>query len=266
MVKPQPTKNSNAQRRVAFTLAEVLITLGIIGVVAAMTLPTLIQKYQNKVVETKLAKFYTTINQAIKLAEVQYGDKKYWYQSSNSYETDPDTGEVIQGSSEVEKWWKKYIAPNMPTVDIKYDKENLPIFYFKDGSALKAQHTNAMTDWVFYTINPEKCEALSDAGGRCRFLFIYMPAGDGGYIQGSVLQYTRFKYHLDRGMEPYKWCWDGKRETLLSGNISCSDGSESGYLGCNSSGGTHKAAYCTTLIQLNGWKIPKDYPFKVLGF
>ncbi len=32
------------KRRIAFTLAEVLITLGIIGVVAAMTLPALIQK------------------------------------------------------------------------------------------------------------------------------------------------------------------------------------------------------------------------------
>jgi len=32
----------------AFTLAEVLITLGVIGVVAAMTLPTLVQNYQKK--------------------------------------------------------------------------------------------------------------------------------------------------------------------------------------------------------------------------
>ena len=32
----------------AFTLAEVLITLGIIGVVAAMTIPTLISNYQKK--------------------------------------------------------------------------------------------------------------------------------------------------------------------------------------------------------------------------
>ena len=30
----------------AFTLAEVLITLGIVGIVAAMTLPSLIQDYQ----------------------------------------------------------------------------------------------------------------------------------------------------------------------------------------------------------------------------
>ena len=34
--------------KVGFTLAEVLITLGIIGVVAAMTIPTLMQKYYEK--------------------------------------------------------------------------------------------------------------------------------------------------------------------------------------------------------------------------
>ena len=35
-------------RRIAFTLAEILITLGIIGVAAAMTLPALIANYQKK--------------------------------------------------------------------------------------------------------------------------------------------------------------------------------------------------------------------------
>lgn len=40
----------------AFTLAEVLITLGVIGVVAAMTLPTLIQNYQEQEYVNKLKK------------------------------------------------------------------------------------------------------------------------------------------------------------------------------------------------------------------
>ena len=39
---------------VGFTLAEVLITLGIIGVVAALTLPSVIQKYQKKVTVERL--------------------------------------------------------------------------------------------------------------------------------------------------------------------------------------------------------------------
>ena len=36
------------KKKTAFTLAEVLITLGIIGIVAAMTLPTLIASYNKQ--------------------------------------------------------------------------------------------------------------------------------------------------------------------------------------------------------------------------
>ena len=41
----------------AFTLAEVLITLGIIGVVAAMTMPSLIQNYKERETVSKVKKF-----------------------------------------------------------------------------------------------------------------------------------------------------------------------------------------------------------------
>ena len=43
-------------RLTAFTLAEVLITLGIIGIVAAMTMPSLIQNYQEKATVTRVKK------------------------------------------------------------------------------------------------------------------------------------------------------------------------------------------------------------------
>lgn len=49
----------------AFTLAEVLITLGIIGVVAAMTLPAVINTTKNKELETALKKSYSTLGQAV---------------------------------------------------------------------------------------------------------------------------------------------------------------------------------------------------------
>ena len=48
-----------------FTLAEVLITLGIIGVVAALTIPTLMNNYQKSQYVTGLKKAYTEINQAL---------------------------------------------------------------------------------------------------------------------------------------------------------------------------------------------------------
>ena len=51
-------------KKSAFTLAEVLITLGVIGVVAAMTLPTLIHNYQKTVYVNQLKKSYSIWEQA----------------------------------------------------------------------------------------------------------------------------------------------------------------------------------------------------------
>ena len=53
------------KKRAAFTLAEVLITLGIIGVVAAMTMPSLVANYQRKVLETSFKKSYSVVSQAV---------------------------------------------------------------------------------------------------------------------------------------------------------------------------------------------------------
>ena len=47
----------------AFTLAEVLVTLGIIGVVSAMTVPTLMQNYQRQSYVTQLHKVYNETSQ-----------------------------------------------------------------------------------------------------------------------------------------------------------------------------------------------------------
>ena len=62
----------------AFTLAEVLITLGIIGIVAAMTLPAVINKYQERATVTKVKKFYSTMNQAFLMAIGKSGYVEDW--------------------------------------------------------------------------------------------------------------------------------------------------------------------------------------------
>lgn len=58
----------------AFTMAEVLITLGIIGIVAAMTLPALVAKYQKNVTSNRLKKIYSTLSQALNRSQVDNGD------------------------------------------------------------------------------------------------------------------------------------------------------------------------------------------------
>lgn len=53
----------------SFTMAEILITLGIIGVVVAMTLNSIMTKYQHKVLEAAFKKTYSNLMQAMIYAE-----------------------------------------------------------------------------------------------------------------------------------------------------------------------------------------------------
>ena len=63
-----------------FTLSEVLITLGIIGIVAAMTLPSLIANHRRQVMLTKVKQTYTILNNALERAKVENGtDVNNWY-------------------------------------------------------------------------------------------------------------------------------------------------------------------------------------------
>ena len=235
-------------RKSAFTLAEVLITLGIIGIVAAMTMPALIQKNNNKVVETRLKKFYSAINQAVLMAEKDYGDKKVWYEDLAGADVDEE-GNIIEGSSEAEVWFRKYLAPYMKITKMETLSDGSFIAYFADGGALRMRLTDSTRDWDYFPGNVNKCLSknsrssyIRESTGKCAFTFIFNPA----------VNSESWKYHYNKGFEPYKVTWDGNIETLKT---------KSNY-GCNSNPSSYRQ-YCTALIQMNGWKIPDDYPFKV---
>ena len=74
MVFSRFTSYFSLNRKAAFTLAEVLITLGIIGIVAAMTLPSVISKYQEKQTVTQLNATYSLLSQAIERMVYDNGD------------------------------------------------------------------------------------------------------------------------------------------------------------------------------------------------
>lgn len=90
-----------------FTLAEVLITLGIIGVVAAMTMPALIQQQQKKAFLNQAKVVYSVLNNALERAKVQYG-------------TDVDNWEFLETGSNLEKsmfFAEKYLIPNLKVIE-----------------------------------------------------------------------------------------------------------------------------------------------------
>lgn len=72
------TKRNNLLCKCAFTLAEILIVISIIGVVADMTIPTMISNYQKKETCVKVQKFYSILSQAVQLSEIDNGSVQDW--------------------------------------------------------------------------------------------------------------------------------------------------------------------------------------------
>lgn len=208
----------------AFTLAEVLITLGIIGVVAAMTLPTLIQKNHTNIVEARLKKFYTVINQAILKAETEFGDKENWYIKDN------------------DDFYNTYLKKYLITIHVENIGTSQKLLDFSDGSSaiLNIYHMCPGTrcgGHVVFCPKSKDCKngVDSDLYGSKQFRFAYMPNHPND---------PSFKYHYKKGVEPYKLYWSGTEKNLKAF--------------CTKTDG----GFCTALIQYHGWKVPKDYPHK----
>lgn len=233
----------------AFSVAEVLITLLIIGTVAALTIPNLIQSYKKSVVETRLAKFYSTINQAILMSEVENGSRMTWDLMENLNVT-----QVVSEGKTAQEWYKKYLAKyitplkteNSQTVERKYN------LYFTDGSMV----TFSGSSWLYYPYAKDYKEHLVSNGADGNETYIDRDrSGSGTKYFTFIFMPTKIdnRWLYQKGVEPYlNKEFDGQTETLVSNNI----------YGCKKDIVSNERAYCTELIKRNGWKIPKDYPFK----
>ena len=228
------------RKYIGFTLAEVLVTLGIIGVVAAMTMPALIQNYRNQVVETRLKKFYSTMNQAIAMSIKDNDDVETWTYF-NDDQKDED-GNTINRTDDNDKSFNNYLAPYLKIIDKKdvtdFSGQRRMLYFFEDGSAFAfAGHENR--DITFFPKNAEKCIAKENIAGNCAFWFEFYP----------IANNWMWKYLYGKRMEAVMYKWDGNELSLYN---------DSTY-GCKNGSG----AYCTAIIQRNGWKVPKDYPKRI---
>lgn len=72
-------------RFLAFTLAETLVVIGIIGVISALTLPNLSQSTGNLELVTKLKKEHQVLSESYSRARVKYGTSlASWYQAGDT--------------------------------------------------------------------------------------------------------------------------------------------------------------------------------------
>jgi len=227
----------------AFTLAEVLITLAIIGVVAAMTIPTLITKYDEYVTVVKVKKFYSMFSQAYQLAIVEHGSIDNWGLTNSTQEEDEDDGEMYHTDASYENYDKFYqiMSPYLKNVVYKKmhkvaiaDKTEEPSggWFFADGILLAGMWlepedcTNYCGDFYISTNG----KAMNRPGTREYtervFNFVItkngiIPAGNSGpSFQAHCLSKTNLSrctgWIITNGNMDYLHCddlsWTGKRK------------------------------------------------------
>ena len=75
---PPPRKPNNSKDFAAFTLAEVLITLSILGVIAVLVIPNIIKKYQDIIDVARVRQAYSILSSAIEMAVAENGPIENW--------------------------------------------------------------------------------------------------------------------------------------------------------------------------------------------
>ena len=233
----------HSPRKIAFTLAEVLITLGIIGVVAALTLPALLANQRKIEYASRLKKFNSTMSQAILMAQKDYGDPTSWgspgdyiLKDENGAPVLDDDGDYqydeVTGSRNAYNMVMKYIAPyiNYLKIEELNNEERRTGIYFADGSIAWVK-TGSCLDFTF-DVNGNK---RPNTNGIDRYIFLLCTVNGINYFGNS----NRY--------------W-GTVMTVADGR----NNRQAALEKCKTVKGT-----CARLLELDEWEYKKDYPYKI---
>ncbi len=222
----------------AFTLAETLITLGIIGVVAALTIPSLVASYRKQETVASLKKFYSTFNNAILLSEVENGDLSTW-------EYAPPNFADHESMKANDEFFKKYLFPYFKGIKICNARDS------KCNSVMSEVLIQGTTlDLTRYIFADGACIAILSEGN------LYNRSRLSGYLDINCSKKPnkpgsdQFLFHITLGEKGKEYIpfWYGivskrDRDTIKQ---MCKDDNFK----------------CGALIQIDNWTISKDYPVK----
>lgn len=232
-------ENLLPKKEFAFTLAEVLITLGIIGIVAAMTIPTLMANYQKKQTVTKLQKAISIINQAYRLAYDDVG------------EATAEEARAMGGVEYFNKYWNPYIKVSSLCDKIGCDYNNGGSPWFAPSG--KRYPIQLQTDYSrvgFYSLDGYFYLIVVLVGGSKDSettnsqIFVDINGANKPNIVGKDVFLLTRKSDSEKGGVVVPEC---STSTLESINSSCS---KNGYGEC-----------CAEKIKRAGWQIDDSYPW-----
>ena len=237
--------NINNGRKLAFTLAEVLLTLGIIGLVAAITIPALMQRYQKSQTITQLKSFYSDMQQCLKLSQIDNEEFANW------------TSDLLTRQSGKERnryFYEKYLQP--------YLKGTI----FCDGLGSKNQctpskiynlngteTTNLLTDNDVAFLSPQGYSVFfwvsGTAGSASMYIDTNGPKKGPNTVGKDVFAFGLWLSNSTKGFYAQGEYQNLSREDMMKSNSSSS---------CLKD---RTGTYCSGLIIKDGWQFASDYPW-----
>lgn len=221
------------KHRTAFTLAEVLITLGIIGIIAAMTIPALVGKYQKIAHVNQMKNTYTIISNAFLMSQQDYGDPTDW---------DWGTSKSRQNLLRIVN---TYLIPYLNISS----KENQTTA--KGNYALRLKNGTTLVFELDGCLNPDTCKPIDITA-------LYITASHKNkesHYASSDRDYSREDYTMvfkknQKTLQFFNW-GGNTREGMK--NVS--------KYACNKNIAKHQRYNCGALIFYDGWTIKNDYPW-----
>ena len=214
-------------RKAAFTLAEVLITLGIIGIVAVLTLPNIIANYEKKVTVNRLKAAYSIFSQAVNHSVQDNGDISNWELSYSDM-----APKYIFPYVETNGTVKKYDLCNLGTDGSSYIhwggwSDNGKIYSMKNGMTYSLIYDHEV---IYLTVDLNGKKGPNRMG-RDGFVFEILPSNNTLILAGANKTIADIKNNFFGG---------------------CKKFSNTAY---------YSGAFCGALIMVDGWDIKDYYPW-----
>ena len=237
----------------AFTLAEVLITLGIIGVVEAITMPAVITNYQKKQTVTQLKKAYSVVSQALVASQAENGEMSSWGLGNIGNFTDDKYENSNEGYKIITTdFVNKYFVPYLNV------RDNCGIRCPKQSGVKRYRLNGLEWDWngrYYYIVY------MAD-GTIIAFMFDNFEG-----VLNSVYMYVdlngdRKPNRAGRDIFTFNFGGSATWKINMAGNGLEKDKLlEASRSGCNKNGGDYSGDYCGALIQYDNWEIKDYYPW-----
>ncbi len=228
-----------------FTLAEVLITLAIIGVVAALTIPAVVRNYQKTQTVTQLKKAYSGLNQAMAKAVVEYGNMADW-------DTPDDTDTTRRA------FVQKYFVPYLKVSKNCTEGDNSKC-WGKSGKYGSLNLDGGSWSTALYPLILNDGTAISFSFSAENIISVYTDLN--GAKLPNKMGKDVFRLYLERSKNRISFWGHGTYYPNFTRNDFMNRTQGSGYRCKKDTGDPYAGGFCGALIQIDGWEIKDDYPW-----